>query len=187
MTLGKPCQASYWAPRASHPSGDSEIKVSVRVLSVNGVQSGAKRSNSGSTESEHLLALSWLQLTGLGCGIGLITQRSVVQIHPPQPTSSFHKNQHFRKISRRPADCNRSQGRDGAFIVAFSQHGGHGIPVANTSRLTVPNAAPRRFGANTATSISAGATISITARRRRHVTTIEDRSPWPSLSECRRV
>src|SRR5437016_4811654 len=88
MTLGKPCQASYWAPRASHPSGDSEIKVSVRVLSVDGVQSGAKRSNSGSTDSQRLLALSWLQLSGLCGGIGLITQRSVVQIHPPQPTSN---------------------------------------------------------------------------------------------------
>src|SRR5947208_13315488 len=73
MTLGKPCQASYWAPRATHPSGDSEIKVSVRVLSVNGVQSGAKRSNSGSTDSQRLLALSWLQLSGLGGGIGLLT------------------------------------------------------------------------------------------------------------------
>src|SRR5437870_8427872 len=58
MTLGKPCQASYWAPRASHPSGDSEIKVSVRVLSVNGVQSGAKRSNSGSTDLSVCLRLA---------------------------------------------------------------------------------------------------------------------------------
>src|SRR5207249_11240559 len=58
MTLGKPCQASYWAPRASHPSGDSEIKVSVRLLSVNGVQSGAKRSNSGSTDLSVCLRLA---------------------------------------------------------------------------------------------------------------------------------
>src|SRR5438876_9767587 len=86
----------------------------------------------------------------------LILQVGVVGIRetpPPQPSSRFHKNQHFRKISRRPADCDRSQGRDGAFIVAFSQHGGHRTPVANTSRLTAPNAASRRFGANTATSI----------------------------------
>src|SRR5438552_3836180 len=130
--------------------------------------------SSGSMETLNLLILQ-VGVVGIG------------ETPPPQPSSSFHKNQHFRKISRRPADCNRSQGRDGAFIVAFSQHGGHRIPVANTSRLTAPNAAPRRFGANTATSISAGATISLTARRRRHVTTIEDRSPWPSLSECRRV
>src|SRR5438105_2033083 len=32
-----------------------------------------KTSNSGSTESEHLLALSWLALPGLACGIGLLT------------------------------------------------------------------------------------------------------------------
>ena len=85
MTLGKPCQASYWAPRASHPSGDSEIKVSVRVLSVNGVQSGAKRSNSGSTDSQRLLALSWLQLSGLCGGIGLRTRRSGVRISQGAP------------------------------------------------------------------------------------------------------
>jgi hypothetical protein len=36
------------------------------------------------------LGFGWLPLVGVVAGIALITQRSVVQIHPPQPNKLLH-------------------------------------------------------------------------------------------------
>jgi hypothetical protein len=37
-----------------------------------------------SAEMQCFVGLDWLELFAVGAGIPLITQRSVVQIHPPQ-------------------------------------------------------------------------------------------------------
>jgi hypothetical protein len=58
---------------------------------------GAKRRKAGQLGqrgSQRLLALSCLWLSGLRGGIGLITQKSVVQIHPPQPILSGPARRH---------------------------------------------------------------------------------------------
>jgi hypothetical protein len=66
------------------------LRQNVRFLSVNRVRNGVKAGSWTPDVYQHFLGLDMLCLYGVLVYFSLITQRSVVQIHPPQPKGILH-------------------------------------------------------------------------------------------------